>query len=126
MAEAALITGASSRLGLQYAKLFAADMKDLVLVARRLVARRKDRLEALADELSSSQGVKVHVIADDAAEVAREGYRAMLKGKPLAVHGLKNKVLTSSVRFSPRAIVRGIAASMNKPAGRQASVQLKT
>ncbi len=121
MAEAALITGASSRLGLQYAKLFAADKKDLVLVARR-----KDRLEALANELSSSQGVKVHVIADDAAEVAREGYQAMLKGKPLAVHGLKNKVLTSSVRFSPRAIVRGIAASMNKPAGRQASVQLKT
>jgi uncharacterized protein len=262
MAETALISGASSGLGLQYAKLFAADKKDVVLVARR-----KDRLEALARELSTAQGIHAHVIAEDlsdpaapgrvvdavrtrglaveylvnnagfgsngafaeselnrqlemvqvniaalvaltrafipemirrghgrvlnigstagfqpgpfmavyyaskafvnsftealwyelkgtgvtatvscpgatatefaavagndrsglfrlgamrAEEVASEGYQAMLKGKPMAVHGLKNKVLTSSVRLSPRAVVRGIAASLNKssPRGR--------
>src|SRR4051812_9475262 len=60
MAEAALITGASAGLGLEYAKLFAADKHDLVLVARR-----KDRLEALGAELSKAHGVKVNVIAAD-------------------------------------------------------------
>ena len=268
MAGTALITGASSGLGLQYARLFAADKNDLVLVARR-----KDRLEALAAELSSTHVVTVHVVADDLAdpaaprrivdevkarglaieylvnnagfgtagafaeiepaktldmlqvnvvalvsltrsfipemirrghgrvlnlgstagfqpgpfmavyyaskafvnsftealwyelkgtgvtatvscpgatatefsavagtersrlfslgamsaeEVAREGYQAMLKGKPIAVHGLKNKVMAGSVRFSPRAIVRGIAATMNKPPGHGPSGQLKS
>jgi short-subunit dehydrogenase len=263
MAETALITGASSGLGLQYAKLFAADKKDLVLVARR-----KERLEVLASELSGSHGIRAHVVAEDlsdppaprrivdavkarglaveylvnnagfgtngafaesdlskqlemvqvnivalvaltrsfvpemirrghgrvlnigstagfqpgpfmavyyatkafvnsftealwyelkgtgvtatvscpgatatefaavagndrsglfrlgamsAAEVAREGYRAMLKGKPMAVHGLKNKVLAGSVRLSPRGVVRGIAASLNKPSASERS-----
>ncbi len=56
----ALITGASAGLGLEYAKLFAADKHDLVLVARR-----KDRLDAIAAELGKAHGVKVHVIAAD-------------------------------------------------------------
>jgi short-subunit dehydrogenase len=259
MTETALITGASSGLGAEFARLFAADKKDLVVLARR-----KDKLEALASELAAAHGVKVHVIAEDlrdpaapgriydevkrrgltidylvnnagfgstgrfieiepikeldmvqvnmaalvaltrafvpemirrgrgrvlnigstagfqpgpymavyyaskafvnsftealsyelkgtgvtatvscpgatatefsavagndrsrlfrlgamnSAEVAREGYRAMLKGKPIAIHGLKNKILASSVRFSPRSVVRGIAASMNRPPG---------
>lgn len=41
-----LVTGASSGIGLELSKLFAARAKRLVLVARR-----KDRLDALADEL---------------------------------------------------------------------------
>src|SRR5215510_5235697 len=65
MPETALITGASSGLGWQYAKLFAADKKDLALVARR-----RDRLEALAAELSSAHGVKVHVLAEDLSDSA--------------------------------------------------------
>jgi short-subunit dehydrogenase len=59
----ALITGASAGLGLEYAKLFAADRHDVVLVARR-----KDRLDALAKELSAAHGVKVDVIAADLME----------------------------------------------------------
>jgi short-subunit dehydrogenase len=48
-------------------------------------------------------------------EVAREGYQAMLEGKPLVVHGLKNRIMAASVRFSPRGIVRAIAAALNRP-----------
>jgi len=56
----ALITGASAGLGLEYAKLFAADKHDLVLVARR-----KDRLEELARTLADAHKVRVEVIAVD-------------------------------------------------------------
>src|SRR5918911_551433 len=56
----ALITGASSGLGAEYARLFAADKHDVVLVARR-----RERLEALARDLTSAHGVKAHVIAAD-------------------------------------------------------------
>lgn len=58
----ALITGASAGLGLEYAKLFAADGHDLVLVARR-----RDRLEALAGQLEQAHGTRAHVVAADLA-----------------------------------------------------------
>jgi short-subunit dehydrogenase len=38
-------------------------------------------------------------------EVAEYGYKAMMKGKAVAIHGLKNKILANSVRFLPRSIV---------------------
>jgi hypothetical protein len=251
----ALVTGASSGLGVEYARLFAADKHDLVLVARR-----RDRLEALAKELQAAHGVKAHVIAADLAtpegparvvdearrlgleidflvnnaglgasgafaelelsrelemiqvnitalvnltraflpamlarkrgrilnvgstagfppgpfmavyyaskafvnsftealwyelrgtgvaatvscpgatatefagvagndrsllfrmgaaspaQVAKEGYRAMIKGKPMVIHGIKNKLTVQSLRVSPRSVVRAIAASLN-------------
>src|SRR5947207_1820803 len=62
----ALITGASAGLGAEYARLFAADKHDLVLVARR-----RDRLEALARELQSAHGVAARVVTADLA--ARDG-----------------------------------------------------
>lgn len=38
-------------------------------------------------------------------EVAEFGYRAMMKGKIVAIHGFKNRVLANSVRFGPRSLV---------------------
>ncbi len=42
-------------------------------------------------------------------EVAEFGYRAMMKGKAVAVHGLKNSILAASVRFAPRSLVVNMA-----------------
>lgn len=61
----ALITGASSGIGLEFAKLLAADGHDLVLVARR-----EDRLEALKQELEEHHQVTIHVLAQDLADPA--------------------------------------------------------
>ena len=41
-------------------------------------------------------------------EVAEYGYRAMMKGKAVAIHGLKNAVLANSVRIAPRSLVAKI------------------
>jgi uncharacterized protein len=49
-----------------------------------------------------------------AEQVAREGYRAMMAGKAMVVHGARNKFGVQILRVSPRAAVRAIAASFNQ------------
>lgn len=61
----AVVTGASSGLGAGIAQALAARDHDVVLVARRA-----DRLEALADELRTAHGVAAHVVAVDLADPA--------------------------------------------------------
>src|SRR5215217_83880 len=41
----------------------------------------------------------------DAREVARAGYRSLMRGKTTVVPGLYNKILVSSVRLTPRRVV---------------------
>ena len=57
---ATLVTGASSGIGYELAKLFAADGDDLVLVARR-----EERLEDLASDLRESHGTDATVVPMD-------------------------------------------------------------
>lgn len=52
--------------------------------------------------------------AQDAPSVAKQAYRAMLAGRPLVVHGLKNKLGVQALRVSPRSVVRSMAASLNR------------
>lgn len=59
----ALITGASAGIGKVFAKALAAKGANLVLVARR-----KDRLDALAAELETAHHVKTHCIEADLSE----------------------------------------------------------
>lgn len=62
----ALITGASAGLGAEYAWQLAEAGHDLVLVARR-----EDRLAALADQLRNAAGVRAEVLARDLADRAQ-------------------------------------------------------
>ncbi|MDQ2971035.1 MAG: SDR family oxidoreductase [Acidobacteriota bacterium] len=67
----ALVTGASSGIGREIAKLLAADHYDLVLVARDA-----KRLEELGSELAGSRGVRARVVPQDLARP--EGVRDLL------------------------------------------------
>ncbi len=63
MPKTALITGASSGIGLELAKLFARDKIDLVLVARSA-----DKLDEIARELSAQYGVTASVFVSDLSQ----------------------------------------------------------
>jgi uncharacterized protein len=63
MKGTALITGASAGLGRDYARLFAADGHDVVLVARR-----RERLEELARDIAGASAVRAHVVSLDLGE----------------------------------------------------------
>jgi short-subunit dehydrogenase len=47
------------------------------------------------------------------ADVAREGYNAMMAGRSIVVPGLMNKITVQSVRVTPRAIVARIVKALN-------------
>jgi short-subunit dehydrogenase len=61
----------------------------------------------------------IHANTMDSAMVARMGYRAMNQGRAVVIPGLKNKLLTTAVRFTPRAMVRMIMNKLNGTRGPQ-------
>jgi uncharacterized protein len=60
MSRTALITGASGGIGMELAKEFAKDKKDLILVARS-----EAKLQELATQLHTQFGVTVHILVKD-------------------------------------------------------------
>lgn len=77
----ALVTGASSGIGLEIARELARRGHPLALVARR-----RARLEDLAAELSSAHGVEARVLTQDLAQPgAAEALRAQLQGSPVGI-----------------------------------------
>lgn len=85
-AGTALVTGASSGIGLELARLFARDGYHLVLVGRRA-----DRLERLGAELAAGHGIRYRVVGADLASPDAPGAIAeTLKQAALPVDVLVN------------------------------------
>lgn len=110
----ALITGASSGIGLELARLFARDGHDLVLVARR-----KDLLQELAAQLMDRHDVRATVIAADLsdpsapAEIARRVAAAGLEVEFLvnnAGYGLAGEFIRTDAATELRMIQVNITA----------------
>jgi uncharacterized protein len=87
----ALVTGASAGIGSAIARELAARGHGLVLVARR-----KERLVALAGELAEQHGVRVETIACDLAKAAP---RARLPAR-IADFGLDVEILVNNAGFA--------------------------
>jgi len=81
-----VVTGASSGIGTELARGFAARGHDVMLVARR-----RDRLETLATELRDAHGIEVDVRECDLGDpIDRAALAADLRGGERAVSGLCN------------------------------------
>ena len=88
-----LITGASSGIGAELARVLARLGHGVTLVARR-----EDRLRTLAAELSTATGVRVEVVAADLAEPgARDEVVAEISRRGLTVDVLVNNAGVSTV-----------------------------
>lgn len=96
---AALVTGASSGIGRAFARVLAGRGLDLVLVARRI-----DRLEALAVELKAKHGTQVTVLQLDLADPAAP--RAIVE----ATAGTDIGLVVSNAGFGAKARHEAIAA----------------
>ena len=89
--SAALVTGASAGIGSEIAKLLAERGHTLVLVARR-----KDRLIAVAEELSDEHGVRVELIA---ADLSKPTPRGRIPGR-IEELGLEVEILVNNAGFA--------------------------
>lgn len=90
MKEYILITGASSGIGYEMAKILAEKKYNLVLVARRL-----DQLKILQEELKNTFGIAVEVIAKDLSKVEN----AIALYKETHDLGLKINMLINNAGF---------------------------
>jgi hypothetical protein len=86
----ALVTGASAGLGAAFARAYASRGLDVALVARRV-----DRLEALAAELRAAHGVEALVVAADLARF--EAHEPVMAA--LAAEGREVDVLVNNAGF---------------------------
>ncbi|SKC56768.1 SDR family NAD(P)-dependent oxidoreductase [Krasilnikoviella flava] len=90
MHPTALITGASSGLGAEFAAQLAATGHDVILVARS-----RDRLVALAERLATEHGVATHVLVQDLA--APDAARRV--ADEVAARGLHVDLLVNNAGF---------------------------
>src|SRR5579872_1767223 len=88
--QLALITGASAGIGAAFARAYAARGVDLALVARRA-----DRLEALAAELSARHGIEAFAIPADLSLF--EAHKSVLEA--IAARGRQVDILVNNAGF---------------------------
>jgi short-subunit dehydrogenase len=68
-------------------------------------------------EAAGTSGSKLFEGAAMSAEdVARDGYRAMMAGKPEVISGARNRWMMLGTRFAPRTMLAGIARRLNSKA----------
>jgi short-subunit dehydrogenase len=100
--ETVLITGASSGIGWELARLFASDGAELVLVARS-----EGRLRELAGQLAAEYGVQAQVLPADLSQPAGPGEIM----QALAQQDIEVDVLVNNAGFGAHGPVAGIGVA---------------
>jgi short-subunit dehydrogenase len=85
-----LVTGASSGIGADFARVFARKKRDVALVARS-----RERLDALAGELTKTHGVRARVLP---ADLARPGAAEEIQ-RALQADGIEVETLVNNAGF---------------------------
>ncbi|NRA29714.1 MAG: SDR family oxidoreductase [Parvularculaceae bacterium] len=98
MGSTALVTGASSGIGLEFARLHAKRGGDLIAVARR-----KEQLDALKAEVEAKGKSTVHVIAEDLSDEAS----AQRIYDSIAAHGFTVDILINNAGFGGQGLFHG-------------------
>lgn len=89
--KTALVTGASSGIGAEFARVLARKGCDLILVARG-----EDKLRELANELSARHNIKTHVIAQDLSDE----WASRIIESEVKARGLQVDVLINNAGFA--------------------------
>src|ERR1051326_3649664 len=89
----ALVTGASSGIGKCFARALAAGRHNLVLVARS-----RDKLEQLAEELRAAHGIEIEVLPVDLSDAQAPARIVAMLGE----RGLEVDLLVNSAGFGAR------------------------
>ncbi|BBY58986.1 SDR family NAD(P)-dependent oxidoreductase [Mycolicibacterium sarraceniae] len=113
----ALVTDPTAGLGAGYARRYARDGYNLVLVARHV-----ERLNDLAAELRAANRIDMTSLPTimwlNVDDVVTESLADVAKGKIISIPSLQHKVLTTVGRLVPRGIVRAVNNRTGKSRGR--------
>ena len=99
---------ASKAFVLSFSEAIAYELKGTGVTVTALCPGATDTGFKAAAALGKSNLFKGNGIAGS-KEVAAFGYKAMMKGKTVVVHGFMNALMAQSVRFAPRNVVTAIA-----------------
>jgi NAD(P)-dependent dehydrogenase (short-subunit alcohol dehydrogenase family) len=107
--QLAIVTGASSGIGYNLAKVFAENGFDLV------IASNGERLDKAETDLKAF-GAQVTAVQSAPCAVAKQGYEALMKGeKHTYAASLKTKVEGAVANFVPDAVKASMHEKVAKP-----------
>lgn len=93
---------------LSFTEAIANELKGTGVTATALCPGATDTGFKINASLDNSNLFKGNQIATS-KDVAEFGYKAMIKGKTVVIHGLMNRIMAGSVRLAPRKMVAAIA-----------------
>ncbi|GAA4272643.1 SDR family oxidoreductase [Aquimarina gracilis] len=96
---------------LHFSEAIANELKDKNITVTALCPGATESGFQAVAEMEESKLVKGKKLPSSKV-VAEYGYKAMMKGKTVAIHGFMNAVLANSVRFMPRKMVTAITRSV--------------
>lgn len=107
------IYAASKAFILSYSEALSKELKDSGVTVTALCPGATQTAFYDVASLQNSKAFKTLKVAQ-ARDVASYGYRELMKGRPVVIHGFINRLLTFIIRFIPRNLTREISYRITK------------